>query len=78
MIDSSLIVIEGEVRSPDDTLEVISKTRKDEKGFKSDEKSSNNKAIQINLYVPCVSIYTYRKLCSCSPILRSIMKCLPK
>ena len=53
VIDSSLIVIEGEVRSPDDTLEVISKTRKDEKGFKSDEKSSNNKAIQINLYVPC-------------------------
>lgn len=56
IIESSLIVIEGEVRSPDDTLELISKSKKDEKNSKNNEKNNNDQSIQINLYIPCVSI----------------------
>ncbi|XP_076752442.1 protein odr-4 homolog [Xylocopa sonorina] len=52
IIDSSLIVIEGEVRSPDDALEVVSRNKKDEKSCKN-EKNNNSKTIQINLYIPC-------------------------
>ncbi|XP_043529227.1 protein odr-4 homolog isoform X2 [Frieseomelitta varia] len=53
IIESSLIVIEGEVRSPDDTLELISKSKKDEKNSKNNEKNNNDQSIQINLYIPC-------------------------
>ncbi|CAK9832395.1 Protein odr-4 homolog [Anthophora retusa] len=53
IIESSLIVIEGEVRSPNDALEIISKSKKDEKECKNNEKNNNDKSIQINLYTPC-------------------------
>lgn len=56
IVESSLIIIEGEARSPDDALEVISRCKKDEKGCKSHEKNGSDKSIQINLYIPCVSI----------------------
>ncbi|XP_053978572.1 protein odr-4 homolog isoform X2 [Hylaeus volcanicus] len=52
-IESSITVIEGDVRSPDDPLEIISKSKKDKKGIKNNEKNSNDKSIQINLYIPC-------------------------
>lgn len=55
IIESSLIVIEGEVRSPDDRLELISKNKKDERNCRNNEKNNNDRSIQINLYIPCVS-----------------------
>ncbi|KZC05038.1 PREDICTED: protein odr-4 homolog [Dufourea novaeangliae] len=53
IIESSLLVIEGEVRSPDDSLEIITKSKEQEKGRKNNEKDTNDKIIQINLYIPC-------------------------
>ncbi|XP_033343440.1 protein odr-4 homolog [Bombus vosnesenskii] len=53
IIESSLIVIEGEVRSPDDRLELISKNKKDERNCRNNEKNNNDRSIQINLYIPC-------------------------
>ncbi|XP_033331696.1 protein odr-4 homolog isoform X1 [Megalopta genalis] len=53
IIESSLIAIEGEVKSLDDTLEVITKDKKEEKGCKNNEKNTNDKPIQISLYTPC-------------------------
>lgn len=55
IIESSLIVIEGEVRSPGDRLELISKNKKDERNCRNNEKNNNDRSIQINLYIPCVS-----------------------
>ncbi|XP_029040467.2 protein odr-4 homolog [Osmia bicornis bicornis] len=52
-IESSLIVIEGEVRTLEDTLEVISKSKKNDKECKNSEKNTNNKLIQVDLYIPC-------------------------
>ncbi|XP_034183464.1 protein odr-4 homolog [Osmia lignaria lignaria] len=52
-IESSLIVIEGEVRTPEDKLEVISKSKKNDKECKNSEKNANNKLIQVDLYIPC-------------------------
>lgn len=63
IVESSLVVIEGEVRPPEDTLEVISKSKKDEKRCKNDEKNNNDKAIEINLYIPCVSSCIYNRFC---------------
>lgn len=57
-VESSIVVIDGKVRSPDETLEIVTKKRKIEKVCKSGEKSSNEKAIQINLYIPCKSSNT--------------------
>lgn len=63
IVETSLIVIEGEVWSPYDTIEVISKNKKDEKNCKSSEKNNNDQSIQINLYIPCVSIsFSYKKI----------------
>ncbi|XP_017876659.1 protein odr-4 homolog [Ceratina calcarata] len=53
IIESSLVVIEGEVRSANDTLEVISKSKKNEKNCKDNDKNNDDKSIQINLYIPC-------------------------
>ncbi|XP_076636286.1 protein odr-4 homolog [Colletes latitarsis] len=73
-IESSLTVIEGEVRSPDDALEVINKSKKDEKGCKNNENSSNDKSIQINLYVPCQNKNTSSdvRITSCNASIRLV------
>ncbi|XP_020292315.1 protein odr-4 homolog [Pseudomyrmex gracilis] len=52
MIDSSLVVIEGEVRSSDDALEEISKKKKESKECKSKKNDSNN-SLQVSLYTSC-------------------------
>ncbi|XP_076247256.1 protein odr-4 homolog [Calliopsis andreniformis] len=74
IIESSLIVIEGEVRSPDDALEVINKSKRDEKGCKNNEKNDNDKSIQINLYTPChgKSITSDVKITSCNASIRLV------
>ncbi|XP_076281305.1 protein odr-4 homolog [Lasioglossum baleicum] len=54
IVESSLIAIEGEVKSPDDTLEIVTKNKNEEKGCKNNEKSTtNDKPIQISLYTTC-------------------------
>lgn len=53
-IDSSLVVIEGEIRSSDDMLEIISKRKKDNKECKNKKNDSNS--LLVSLYTPCVSI----------------------
>jgi len=55
LIDSSLVVIEGEVRSMDDTLETLSKRKKNSKECQNKTNDSNN-LFQVSLYIPCVSI----------------------
>lgn len=57
LIESSLVVIEGEVRSPDDTLETFGKRKKNSKECKKKTSDSNN-ALQVSLYIPCVSRFT--------------------
>ncbi|XP_036139942.1 protein odr-4 homolog isoform X2 [Monomorium pharaonis] len=52
LIDSSLVVIEGEVRSPDDMLEAFSKRKKNSKECKNKTNDSNN-SLQVSLYIPC-------------------------
>lgn len=54
LIDSSLVVIEGEVGAPDDALEMIGKRKKNSKECKN-KKDNNNNSFQVNLYIPCVS-----------------------
>ncbi|XP_017760442.1 PREDICTED: protein odr-4 homolog [Eufriesea mexicana] len=73
IIESSLTVIEGEVWSSDDILEVISKSKKDEK-CKSNEKNNNDKSIQIMLYIPCQekSISSDVRITPCSASIRLI------
>ncbi|XP_076662153.1 protein odr-4 homolog isoform X1 [Halictus rubicundus] len=53
IVESSLIAIEGEVKSPDDMLEIITKNKNEEKGCKNNEKTTNDKPIQISLYITC-------------------------
>ncbi|XP_016921724.2 protein odr-4 homolog isoform X1 [Apis cerana] len=74
IVETSLIVIEGEVWSPHDTLEVISKNKKDEKNCKSNEKNNNDQSIQINLYIPCQeeNINSDVKVTPCSASIRLI------
>jgi len=55
LIESSLVVIEGEVRSPDDPLEILGKKKKNSKECKSKTNDSSN-TFQVSLYVPCVSM----------------------
>ncbi|XP_076169809.1 protein odr-4 homolog isoform X1 [Ptiloglossa arizonensis] len=73
-IESALIVIEGELRYPDDALEEISKNKTDEKGYKNNEKNSNDKSIQINLYIPCQEKNTSSdvRITQCSASIRLI------
>lgn len=52
LIDSSLVVIEGEVRSPDDTLEILGKKKKNSKECKKTNDSNNS--LQVSLYIPCL------------------------
>ncbi|XP_071858312.1 protein odr-4 homolog isoform X2 [Bombus fervidus] len=53
IIESSFVVIEGEVRSSDDRLELISKDKKDERNCRNNEKNNNGQLIKIHLFVPC-------------------------
>lgn len=55
LIDSSLVVIEGEVRSPDDTLETFGKRKKNSKECKN-KTNDNSNLLQVSLYIPCVSM----------------------
>ncbi|KAL6267101.1 hypothetical protein P5V15_000180 [Pogonomyrmex californicus] len=73
LIDSSLVVIEGEVRSPDDMLEILSKKKKSNKEYKSKTNDSNN-SLQVSLYIPCSQDNTDWdiKITSCSASIRLI------
>jgi len=55
LIDSSLVVIEGEVRSLDATLETLGKRKKSSKECQNKTNDSNN-LFQVSLYIPCVSM----------------------
>lgn len=71
LIDSSLVVIEGEVRSPDDTLETLGKRKKlSSKECKTKTDDSNN-SFQVSLYIPCVSMNTILLKFTKRDILRS-------
>ncbi|XP_015509510.2 protein odr-4 homolog [Neodiprion lecontei] len=53
-VDSALIVIEGEPRSSEDTLEVVGKKKKDRKEIKSNNDTTlANKTLQVSMYIPC-------------------------
>ncbi|KYN15149.1 PREDICTED: protein odr-4 homolog [Trachymyrmex cornetzi] len=53
LIDSSLIVIEGEVRSPDDTLETLGKRKKSSNKECKNKTDDSNNSLQVSLYIPC-------------------------
>ncbi|KAG5309383.1 ODR4 protein, partial [Acromyrmex insinuator] len=53
LIDSSLIVIEGEVRSPDDTLETLGKRKKSSNKKCKNKTDDSNNSLQVSLYIPC-------------------------
>jgi peroxiredoxin family protein len=55
LIDSSLVVIEGEARAPDEALEILSKKKKDNKECKN-KKNNDTGSFQFSLYIPCVSM----------------------
>lgn len=63
-VNSALAVIEGETRSLDDPIEVVGKMKKDRKdSTKSGETNSNEKTLQVSLYIPYVSsnlLYFFR------------------
>ncbi|KAM0731908.1 Protein odr-4-like protein [Formica fusca] len=73
LIDSSLVVIEGEVGAPDDALEMIGKRKKNSKECKN-KKDNNNNSFQVNLYIPCEQSDTNSciKVTSCSASIRLI------
>lgn len=57
-INSALAVIEGEVRSLDDSIEIVGKKKKDRKeSAKMNERNSDGKSLQVELYIPCVRIF---------------------
>ncbi|KAG7188289.1 hypothetical protein KM043_007952 [Ampulex compressa] len=74
MIYSTLVVVEGEVRSPDDMLDVILKNKKDKKDSKSGEKNTNEKSLQISLYISCQQKNSHPELCvtPCSASIRLV------
>ena len=51
MINSSLIVIEGESRSSEDLLEAIGKKKKNKKDKEEEE---IEKILKVGVYLPCV------------------------
>ncbi|XP_018352634.1 PREDICTED: protein odr-4 homolog isoform X2 [Trachymyrmex septentrionalis] len=53
LIYSSLIVIEGEVRSPDDTLETLGKRKKSSNKECKNKTDDSNNSLQVSLYIPC-------------------------
>ncbi|KYM90373.1 Protein odr-4 like protein [Atta colombica] len=53
LIESSLIVIEGEVRSPDDTLETLGKRKKSSNKECKNKTDDSNNSLQVSLYIPC-------------------------
>ncbi|CAL1676002.1 unnamed protein product [Lasius platythorax] len=73
LIDSSLVVIEGEVGAPDDALETICKRKKNSKECKN-KKSNNNNSLQVSLYIPCEQsdANSCIKVTSCSASIRLI------
>jgi len=56
LIDSSLVVIEGEARAPDEALETLGKKKKDNKECKECKNKKNTGSFQFSLYIPCVSM----------------------
>lgn len=73
LIESSLVVIEGEVGAPDDALETIGKRKKSSKECKN-KKDNNNNSLQVSLYIPCEQSDTNSciKVTSCSASIRLI------
>lgn len=57
LIESSLVVIEGEVGAPDDALETIGKKKKNSKECKN---KKDNNSLQVSLYIPCVSTDSFK------------------
>ncbi|XP_018406308.1 PREDICTED: protein odr-4 homolog [Cyphomyrmex costatus] len=74
LIDSSLIVIEGEVRSPDDTLEVFSKKKKSSNNECKNKTNDSNNSFQVSLYIPCSEDTKVITRMACSGSIRLIGK----
>lgn len=55
IINSALIVIEGESRAPEDLIEAIGKKKKNKKNKNEDEEV--DKILQVGIYLPCVRIF---------------------
>lgn len=51
-INSALVVIQGEIRSPDDPIEIISRKQKDK--HTKDKSISEDQILSVSLYIPCV------------------------
>ncbi|XP_024886806.1 protein odr-4 homolog [Temnothorax curvispinosus] len=79
LIESSLIVIEGEVRSPDDTLEIFGKKKKNNKECKNKTNDSSN-SLQVSLYIPCSQDNSNMdvKTTACSALIRLIGQLVSK
>lgn len=73
LIDSSLVVIEGEVKPLEDALEIISRKKKEGKDCK-DIKNDSDNSFHVTLYVPCSQNDTDSdaKVTSCSASIRLI------
>ena len=59
IVNSALVVIEGESRSPEDAIETIGKQKKDKKDCKETDSESEEKMLQVGLYVPCVRLFPF-------------------
>ncbi|XP_012261309.2 protein odr-4 homolog [Athalia rosae] len=73
-VDSALVIIEGEPRSPDDAVEVVGKKKKDRKEIKNKDDAGNaDKTIQVSMYIPCPKNPTSDILItSCSATMRLV------
>ncbi|XP_015605867.1 protein odr-4 homolog [Cephus cinctus] len=72
-VNSALIVIEGEHRSPDDAVEAIGRRKKDRREMKSNDSNSIDKTLHASLYVPCPKIPSSNvSLVSCSASMRLV------
>ncbi|KAH0949711.1 hypothetical protein HN011_000576 [Eciton burchellii] len=79
LIDSSLVVIEGEARAPDEALEILSKKKKDNKECKN-KKNNDTGSFQFSLYIPCSrnDANTDIKVISCSASIRLVGQLVSK
>lgn len=57
MVDSALIVIEGQSRSPDDLIEVIAKKFYSKK--ENSEEENTKQILNVGVYLPCVRYFVF-------------------
>ncbi|XP_033212140.1 protein odr-4 homolog [Belonocnema kinseyi] len=73
LVNSALVVIEGESRCSDDTIEAIGKQKKDKKDSKESDSESEERMLQVGLYIPCQKNFSPEtKIISCSASMRLV------